>query len=89
MASHSQSLFLSVSKSIFEKLRETVKDLMELGPNFVPKTKVTSQVLREVEVWVERLAFGKRWQAVAEAERIENGVREENEDSKEDSHPPV
>ena len=86
-----------IEESITENVPATVKGLMELGPNFVPKTRVTSQVLRRVEVGVERLAFGKRWQA-EEAEitaltegtgRSRNSEMEENEVDQEDRERPV
>ena len=39
---------------------------MELGPKFVPRAGITKDVLRRVELGVERFAFGRRWQKEVE-----------------------
>ena len=68
---------------------------MELGPKFVPRAGITKDVLRRVELGVERFAFGRRWQK--EVERKQRVVEVEGRypcvnnndgvDNSEDSRP--
>ena len=65
-----------------------MRTLMELGPKFVPKQRITKSVLHKAEVAVERLAFGKRWQKVAEkAQEIQE--RDGHEDNQTEDNRPV
>ena len=61
---------------------ERVKDLLALGPKFVPTTRVAKSVRRKAEVGVERLAFGRRWQREAERKQRmeEEGKMDNNEE---------
>ena len=64
-----------IEDSVREAVPEVVKTLMELGPKFVPRRKITTDVLRRAELGVERLAFGRRWQKEVERnQRVEEEV---------------
>ena len=68
-----------IEDSIAGSVPETVKTLMGLGPKFVPRTRITTGVLRRAELGVERLAFGRRWQREAERKRRADDERERND----------
>ena len=51
-----------VEEGLSEIIPEAARELLALGPKFVPRRRVSDAVVREAELGVERLAFGKRWQ---------------------------
>ena len=70
------------------RLPESARALMERGPKFVPKRKVTKPVLRKAEIGVERLAFGRRWQKVVEgAEAVKERDKIDGESNKDAGRP--
>ena len=61
-----------------EAVPATVRSLMSLGPKFVPQSRVNDGTLRSVEMGIERLAFGRRWQREAERKRLVKAEEDTN-----------
>ena len=55
-----------IENSVADAVPELARQLMALGPKFVPRRSVTDRLVKTAELGVERLAFGTRWKVESE-----------------------
>ena len=75
-----------IDETVKDSIPQAAKSILEKGPKFVPCPSVTKKVIREVEVSVERFAFGQRWsQKIEDDKAALERVREEEKKRKQKS----
>ena len=52
---------VTVEEEIHDKVSEDAREILSLGPGFVPARRMNNTIIQDVEVSRERLAFGYRW----------------------------